>query len=93
MGYSCSAAASATERSVLSAVCLEQTGTQNTYVGTDGVERFYEPSRTEHPDGSITGSVWRLVDGLAHPSGNFRIAGDGTITRWPSHFPRDLVQA
>ena len=105
MGWSCAAAAGDT-LNILDAVCLKMTGTQNTYVGTDGNEYFYELSHREYKDGAITGSVWRLVgepchntipgDTLMLPAGreamragNFRIAGDGKITRWPARFPRE----
>lgn len=93
MGWSCAAAAGDTLRA-LDRVCLEQTGMQNCYLGTDGSEFMYEVSRTEHADGAITGSVWRLVvmdesdSKGAVAAGNFRIAGDGKITRWPTKFPR-----
>jgi len=91
MGYSCSAAAHETLRT-LDVVCLSQTGTSNSYIGRDGHEYFYETSRVEHADGAITGSVFQMIEGFAHSSGNFRIAGDGKVTRWPTAFQRDLVQ-
>lgn len=102
MGYSCAAAAGDTLRA-LDAVCIAQTGTSNTYIGNNGDRYFYETSRVEHADGAITGSVYRLAidwtnlddttSEVAYPAGNFRIDGEGVVTRWPTRFPRKLVSA
>lgn len=87
MGWSCSAAAAERER-VMSNVCRRTTNSQNAYVGTDGVTYFYEPSRTEHADGAITGSVYTMT---GRKVGTFRIDGDGTVSRWPKAFPRAIA--
>ena len=65
---------------------------------------FYETSRTDHPDGAITGSVWRplnaaekakwahldRIDERVKRAGSFRISGDGKVVRFP-RLPRELI--
>jgi hypothetical protein len=81
MGYSYSLIAGATLDAVRSH-CLAQTGTQNAYTHK-GKSYFFDSTRTEHADGSITGSVWRMNGNMATRSGSFRIDGrTGRITTW-----------
>lgn len=88
MGWSCSSKAGA----VMSAwqdFCVKNSGTSNVY-SNKGKTYFWEVSRTEHDDGSITGIINVQVgetkpDGsfLAKKCGTFKINGDGTIARAP----------
>jgi hypothetical protein len=95
MGWSCSVAADNTMR-VWVRACRESTGSSNTYITNSG-EYFFELSRREYDDGSITGSIWKIVEKIApdtsraKPAGSFRIEGDGTITRAPK-FLKDCVK-
>lgn len=86
MGWSCSKAA----HDVLDAItrgCVDTTGTQNVFVDDKGQRYFFENSLKEHPDGAITGSIWREISDppkrIAHKVGAFRIDGDGEIKRMP----------
>lgn len=77
---------------------------QNTFV-VNGVEFFWEVSRTEHDDGAITGSVYKTVrkpttEDLANDpycagwlvkAGSFRINPDGSIARVPK-FLKDAAK-
>jgi len=88
MGWSCSVKASNVERA-WSRACTAQTGDSNTFQ-SGGQTYFYEVSRTEHPDGAITGTVFRMVSKThARPSGTFRISGDGEVERAPAYL-RDI---
>lgn len=82
MGWSYSADAGTTMDS-WTAFCRETTGSSNTF--TDGGAKFFwETSRTEHGDGAITGTVFRMLDEThCRKAGSFRINGDGTIARAP----------
>lgn len=82
MGWSCRADAGRVLDKMTQA-CVASTGMQNTYKVND-VSYFYEVSRTEHEDGAITGSIYRMLAGnMAQKAGSFRIEGDGTVTRAP----------
>lgn len=82
-GWSCSrAAGEVMDR--WTRLCREQTGSQNTYEASTGATLFFEVSRTEHADGSITGTVYDM-DGSR--KGSFRIDGDGTVAKYPSGWP------
>ena len=65
-------------------VCYKRSGSQNQWENK-GKTYFFETSRVEHDDGSITGTVWRfLADGVhVRRSGSFKINGDGSIERAP----------
>ncbi len=67
-------------------LCIEQTGRQTSYkLGND--EYFLQPSNKEHGDGAITGSIHKcLPNDMCRQSGNFRIEGNGRVTRAPSVF-------
>lgn len=83
MGWSCRVEAGDTMDKV-QAACIAQTGSANTW--TDGQRTYFlEASRTEHADGAITGTVFRMLgDSMAQRSGSFRIDGDGTMARIPA---------
>lgn len=103
MGWSCRADAGRV-MDAWAAACVAATGSQNTFV-VDGVEFFWEVSRTEHADGAITGTVYRTVRkptpedlatnpycaGWSVKAGSFRIAGDGRIIRAPK-FLKDAAK-
>ena len=82
MGWSCSRLASMT-MDRWTVACIASTGIQNVFV-SKSTRYFWEASRKEHRDGSITGQIFRHVDPThVRPSGSFRINGDGTIRRAP----------
>jgi len=82
MGWSCRADAMNTMRE-WEKVCRFTTASSNCYE-VNGQRYFFETSRTEHDDGAITGSVWKMLpDGRARKSGGFRIEGDGAVKRYP----------
>ena len=68
----------------MTAKCIESTGSQNTWTEKGGTKYFWEASRTEHVDGSITGTIYKFVD-ESHivKSGSFKIDGDGEMIRGP----------
>jgi hypothetical protein len=71
----------------ISRACVEATGCSNTWEKR-GVRYFYEVGR-ENADGSITGTVWKMVgENGARRSGSFRIDNAGTVVRGPSFFHR-----
>lgn len=63
--------------------CIKQTGSQNTFkVGNK--EYFFEASNVEHRDGAITGIINRMLpNNMCKKCGNFRIEGNGTISKAP----------
>lgn len=73
-------------------VCVAQTGKQNVYREFDGDQEYMIERGREQDDGSITGTVFRLVDDdgqlLAYRAGSFRIDPDGSVKRWPTKFKR-----
>ena len=80
MGWSCSAVAGDTMRA-LSDKCVKSSGSSNVW-SINGERFFFEPSRVEHRDGAITGSVWRMLpDDRARRVGSFRIEADGRLSR------------
>lgn len=91
MGWSCSSEASEAMGAWTDA-CFASTRTQNTWKGPDGSEFFWEISRREYDDGSITGSIIALGAPTGSPDGarsgrkvgSFKINGDGTIARAPA---------
>ena len=88
MGWSCAAAAGNTMRAWVDA-CVASTGQSNVFV-TKGERFFWEESRTEHRDGAITGTVFKMLptelEGrcLARKVASFRINPDGTVARAPA---------
>lgn len=73
--------------------CVKQTGSQNTYESR-GSKYFWEASRTEHADGAITGTVFKMVDeNRCKRAGSFRINGDGTVARYPTGMTRTWSNA
>ncbi len=81
MGWSCSVKASNMMR-LVSETCVEQTGNSNTYI-KDGDKYFFEHSRTEHSDGSITGKIYKFVsENECIPVGRFKILPDGKVDSW-----------
>ncbi len=82
MGWSCAQAAGF-RMDAWSAKCIEQTGSQNVFE-SNGHRYFFEASRREHPDGAITGTIYRFLgDTKCQNAGSFRIEGDGTVSRAP----------
>lgn len=72
--------------------CVKQTGQQNTYI-LDGHRYFFEVNRKEHPDGAITGEIWKYVNEThANKVGTFRIEGNGVVNRGPKIL-KDLDEA
>ena len=98
MGYSCTAKASFTEEGVSHFIAIEFPALKSSNAMPDG--GFYERGR-EQDDGSITGTVWRLlnakekrqwahlpdVDERVHKRGSYRIDPEGKIVRWPGLNP------
>lgn len=85
MGYSIATKA-ANALDILSRHCINTTGKSNTWVHK-GITYFWERGK-EQPDGTGTGSVWKLTpDGkYANKTGFYRIDPDGKIikfTAWP----------
>jgi len=82
MGWSCSQDAGKV-LSKISNACYRHTGSSNVYY-VRGEKYFFEPSRTEHNDGAITGTIWKFKgENHAYPKGSFRIDGNGHIARMP----------
>lgn len=91
MGWSCTKAAADTMQAWDDA-CHKSTGSQNTW-NDNGKQYFFETSRTEHSDGAITGTVYRVIEresgqSQCRKSSSFRINGDGTIARAPMFLKR-----
>jgi hypothetical protein len=85
MGWSCSVKASHMMQ-LVSEKYVEQTGNSNTYI-KDGVKYFFENSRKEHSDGSITGKIFKFVsENECIPVGRFKILPDGKVDSWAA-FP------
>jgi len=83
MGWSCAAAASDTMFRWEMA-CRATTGSQNVFED-GGFRYFWETSSTEHDDGSVTGTVWKMVgETTCRKAGTFRIDGDGRVVRAPA---------
>ena len=66
---------------------MRRNGSQNSYSvgGVCGTHYFFERSNVEHADGAITGSVKRLDGAGCRAAGTFRIEGDGTLSKAPTH--------
>lgn len=78
MGWSCSAKASYTLEAITKLIDRESS---NDLPGGIG---FFEASREEWIDGSITGTVWKFVAAnRASSAGSFKISGEGKIVRFP----------
>lgn len=83
MGWSCTFFANDTMQIIRDSI------RENSWIGNNGKEYFFEIGR-ENIDGGITGSVFRIYDGIhAKRVGNFRIEPDGTLTRFP-YLPKDI---
>ena len=90
MGYSCTAAASATLAYIERAYQSPETDAAIMYI--NGKNYFFERGK-ENADGAITGRLMLCVDSLGNPAGFYaahcrvagsvRIAPDGLITRFP----------
>ena len=79
MGYSCSTLAATTIEAVQNTVCTEAA---NLYV-KNGKRHFFEISRREHADGSITGKVFvEVAENSYKKLGNLKIDSMGYIERW-----------
>lgn len=96
MGWSCAAKASLVEHA-LSTILKEKHGVE----GSNGLPGggFWEISRKEHADGSITGTVWKSVPAPAgktgkyvNKAGSFKITGEGKIVRFPG-LPKGVKEA
>jgi len=89
MGSSYSKAAGETMNKWINA-CIANSDSQNLWT-ENGNTYFFETSKQEHPDGAITGIIWKYLPGGIHirRSSSFRINGDGTI----AHAPKFLIDA
>jgi hypothetical protein len=90
MGWSCSAIAGATlDR--FTRICQDNFNNSNTF-SVSGIQYFFETSRKEHDDGSITGFVFKMhpkdeATFLAYKVGYFKIDGrTGKVLRGPKIF-------
>jgi hypothetical protein len=88
MGWSCGAAAGSV-MDEWSKSCAIQTGSSNIWKAGESYYMF-EPSRIEHNDGAITGSIHKFIGNpigapscMAKRSGGFRIEGNGEVSRGP----------
>lgn len=86
MGWSCTQAANQTLQK-WEELCRAQTGSQNVFF-TKKAKFFFETSRTEHPDGAITGTIFKFLypdtdAERVQRNGSFRIEADGSITTAP----------
>lgn len=84
MGWSCARAAAET-LDKCSEACRKSSGSSNVWKDGDS-KYFYEPSRTEHHDGAITGAVYLFLDdkpdgGKCRKVGSFKIDGGGRFVR------------
>lgn len=53
----------------------------------------WEPSKRVHPDGAITGTIFRIQeDGMFRQCNSLRIEGDGTLSRGPSWMQKAVGQ-
>lgn len=80
MGWSCRSEASTTMGRITKA-CLAQTGVQNEFKH-NGQKYFWEYNAVTHKDGSITGSVYKILASGHHSRvSSLKISGDGkTVT-------------
>jgi hypothetical protein len=95
MGWSCSAAANFTLDAIVAIQQKLGSVTSNGLVINGNTNAgFWESSRKEHDDGSITGSVWTMVGtDKCRRTGSFRINANGTIARFSSIPRRLLIEA
>jgi len=95
MGWSCSAAANFTLDAITEIQKKLGSVTSNGLVLNGNPNAgFWEASRKEHDDGSITGSVWTMVGtDSCRRTGTFRINANGTIERFSSIPRRLLIEA
>ncbi len=88
MGWSCATDANETMKK-WTAACVAQTGSQNVYV-VKGQKYMWEISETEHADGAITGTIFKMLtvkpdgSGTVRQTGSFRIEPDGSVGRAPA---------
>ncbi len=88
MGWSCAADAADVMRA-WSDACVKETGNSGVF-RRDGEEYIWEPSRREHEDGAITGTVSVVVGRLpgdvvrCRKVGSFRIEPDGAVKKGPA---------
>ena len=75
MGYSWSSAAGKVFEAITRS-CVKQTGSQNRYVH-NGTQYFWENNEKTYADGSIQGTIHKIVRGGAVRAGSFKISGDG----------------
>jgi len=95
MGWSCSAAANFTLDAITEIQKKLGSVTSNGLVLNGNPNAgFWETSRKEHDDGSITGSVWTMVGtDFCRRTGSFRINANGTVERFSSIPRRLLIEA
>lgn len=74
MGWSCTRDASETLDDIFR-YCISVSQTQNVF---NDKGDFIEPSRVEHHDGAITGSIYTAQ---GHKRGSFRINPNGSVSR------------
>lgn len=98
MGWSCAAKAALVRDAIVS-IMGEKLGSPEKPVCSNALPNggFWETSRREHVDGSITGTCWRKltvaekarwahldnIDERMTKSGSFKITGEGKIVRFP----------
>jgi hypothetical protein len=89
VSWSCSVKASEVLKR-WTAACLKQTGIQNEYEFR-GQRYLWEIARTEWEDGSVTGSICRILpdvksvrgDPICRRVGSYHIKGNGIVSRAP----------
>jgi len=88
MGYSVAAAAGNSEREMLRVLTTlypvyENGSPLSNGWARGGREYFAEATRRTNPDGSATGTVFRVNGSKAFRVGGYRVDAEGRITRWP----------
>lgn len=90
MGWSCRSEAGDTVDK-WSAACMAQTGSSNAFE-SKGTRYFWELSRTEHHDGAITGSVYKMVSATqCRRASTLRIEPNGQVSRAPAFLKQVAV--
>lgn len=108
MGYSCSKAATERVEAILNHLvknfpAIDKSDSRPARPVSngwtiEGREYFFQQSRVEHADGSITGTVYEnrfykpTQDMRSFKVGSVQIEGDGTVTRWAT-VSRKLIDA
>lgn len=90
MGWSCSEEADKSLCRLLETIQSEDHNGPANVWEYKGNRYMYELSCREHNGGAITGTVWKYIgEDLVSPAGNFRIEGNGEITRFPGTSYKD----